>query len=140
QSGTALEVPLRIHLSNPLGGLVGEHCYIGGPEEPIVQRLTSGETSPPEGFAPISGELGEVAFSNDFQILRIRNNRVVDNTYPDQVAHGFAKRNDPEWEGLIDEAVDTAFHLPAPAGASVTEVKGTLWNAGSVATKEALGE
>ena len=56
QEGTALEVPVRIHLTNAFRspvdgtGLLGEECYIGSTAEPIVQHLTSGETHPPEGF------------------------------------------------------------------------------------------
>ena len=143
---TALEVPLRIHLTNPLGNLVGEGCFAGGPEEPIVQKLTSGSTaydapeSPPEGWAPISGTVGNLKFGEEFQIVRIWNNTVVDNTYAVPQAHGCQTPGFPESEALVDEAIDQAFGLPAAAGTNVTEVKGTLWNATAEAVKAKLGE
>jgi hypothetical protein len=146
EEGTALEVPLRIHLTNPFGSLLGEHCYAGGAEEPIVQRLTSGSTeydkpaSPPEGWTPIHGKVGELAFFDEFQLVRITKNLVVDNTYAVPAAHGCQTPGFPESEGLVDEAIDKAFGLPAAGGASVTEVKGTLWNATAEEVKRVLGE
>ena len=144
--GTTLEVPLQIHLTNPLGNLVGESCYAGSAEEPIVQKLTSGSTeydkpaSPPEGWMPIFGAVGNLKFGEGFQIVRIWNNKVVDNTYAVPQARGCQTPGFPESEPLIDEAIDTAFGLPAPAGANVTEVKGTLWNATAEAVEAKLEE
>jgi hypothetical protein len=135
ESGTALEVPLRIHITSPDSHLLGPNCYTGSASEPIVQRLTSGETHPPEGFMSIKGELGELVFGERFDNIRIRNNLVVDNTYAVPVVHGCGT---PENEALVDEAIDTAFGLPAAAGASVTEVRGTLWNSTKEATREIL--
>jgi hypothetical protein len=36
----------------------------------------------------------------------------------------------------VDAAIDAAFHVPAPASTSVTEVKGTLWNGESARIEE----
>jgi hypothetical protein len=63
----------------------------------------------------------------------------VDNTYAVPAARGCKTDGFPESEALVDEAIDEAFGLPAPAGASVTEVKGTLWNATAEAVKAKLG-
>jgi hypothetical protein len=137
--GTALEVPVRIHLTNswrsPVDhtGLLGEECYIGSPEGtepgPIIQHLTSGTTAPPEPFLPITGKVGQLEFNEEFTFVVVRKNLVVDNTYPVPTATGCGG----VYSELIDPLVNTLFGLPAPAGQSVTEINGTLFNATSPA-------
>ena len=44
ESGTALTLPVRLHLKNPL---LGNSCYIGSESHPVQLHLTTGITSPP---------------------------------------------------------------------------------------------
>ena len=61
-SGTALELPLRIHLENPF---LGSNCYIGSASTPVRLKLTLGTTAPPPPNTPISGSLGTITQNND---------------------------------------------------------------------------
>jgi hypothetical protein len=134
--GPALTVPVRIHLTNAFRspvdgtGLLGEECYVGSEAEPIVQNLTSGETHPPEGFSPITGQVGQLEFNEAFTYVTVKKNLVVDNTYPVPVSKGCGGVN----EEIIGPAINELFGLPAPAGESVTSIKGDLFNA----TKEGV--
>jgi hypothetical protein len=137
QEGTALEVPTRIHLTNSFRGtkgegLLSEECYIGTTAAPVIQHLTSGETHPPEPYTPIKGKVGQLRFADEFQFVEVKNNLVVDNTYPVPVSTGCGGVN----QELIGPLIDKLFSLPAPAGQSVTSIKGTLFNATSKATRE----
>jgi len=40
--GTALTLPIKVHLENPL---LGSECYIGSTKEPITLNLTTGATT-----------------------------------------------------------------------------------------------
>ena len=53
--GTAVTLPLKIHLQN---AFLGPNCYIGSTSSPVTLRLTVGTTSPPAGTAPITGDPG----------------------------------------------------------------------------------
>ena len=54
-SGTALTLPVRIHLENPF---LGSNCYIGSPSTPVNLAMTTGTTAPPAPNTPISGNPG----------------------------------------------------------------------------------
>jgi len=126
--GTALELPARVHLQN---AFLGSSCYIGSAAHPIVQHLTTGTTSPPPPNVPITGAVGELEFKDEFQLVIIKNNSLVDNAYAA-----------PEAEGcggilsfLVDPAVDAKLGLPSPAGHNTTRLNGSLQNATAEAVK-----
>ena len=84
ETGTALVLPLRVHLKN---ALLGNSCYIGSESSPLQLHLTTGATSPPKGFKSIHGKLGttetleEVVAGKELSMLRVSNNSLVDNTF-----------------------------------------------------------
>src|SRR6202040_3165161 len=51
-SGTALTLPVRVHLEN---SFLGNNCFIGSKAHPVLVELTSGTTSPPLPNEPITG-------------------------------------------------------------------------------------
>ena len=55
QEGTAISLPTKIKLSNPI---LGSNCYIGSDSSPVVIDFTSGKTSPPPPNEPITGSVG----------------------------------------------------------------------------------
>ena len=59
-TGTALSLPVKVHLENPF---LGSGCFVGSNAHPIVIDLTTGTTSPPPPNEPISGKPGELSFS-----------------------------------------------------------------------------
>jgi hypothetical protein len=130
QSGTALSLPVRLHLNN---ALLGSECFVGSKEKPVVFNLTSGETSPPPGFEKLKGELGEIEFLDEFQLVRIKGNKVVDNTFEAPKAEGCGGFFAP----LLDEIVDKILGLPSTPGHNVAILTGELQNASAEAVKKA---
>ncbi len=124
----ALQLPVRIHLSNVL---LGSRCYIGSAANPIVQNLTTGTTSPPPPNTPIKGAIGELEFKDEFQFVVIKNNSLVDNAYAVPSAEGCGGF----FSFLIDPAVNAKLGLPSAAGHNTTVLNGTLQNATAQAVK-----
>src|ERR1700760_3491862 len=56
QFGTALKLPVKVHLENPL---LGSSCYVGSSSSPIWFNLTTGTTAPPAPNKPITGSVGK---------------------------------------------------------------------------------
>jgi hypothetical protein len=134
QEGSAVVAPLKIKGENKWLTSLGDRCYIGSNEEPIVQHLTSGESRSPLTGEIVKGEIGEIEFAFEFDEVLIKHNKLVDNTYavPGASCKGpYAK--------YINAAIDKVFGIPAAAGASVTELKGTLFNADTEFVEEKLG-
>lgn len=128
QEGTALELPVRVKLNN---AFLGSSCYIGSAAHPIVQHLTSGTTSPPPPNTPISGTVGELEFKDEFTLVVIKNNSIVDNSYAAPAAEGCGGI----FSFLVDPAVDAKLGLPSAAGHNTTRLNGTLYNATAEAVK-----
>jgi hypothetical protein len=116
---TALELPVRLHLRNPF---LGNSCYIGSAADPVVQHLTTGTTSPPPPYLPITGKVGEVEITGEGRIIVVKRNLQVDNTYPAPAAEGCGGF----FSFFIDPALNARLGLPAPAGANTTALEATL--------------
>jgi hypothetical protein len=130
ESGTALSLPVRLHLNNVL---LGPECYIGSKEHPVTFNLTSGETSPPAGFEKLKGELGEIEFLDEFSLIVIKGNKVVDNTFAAPEAEGCGGIFAPLLNGIVNKILG----LPAAAGHNTAILTGELKNASAEAVKEA---
>jgi hypothetical protein len=126
--GTALELPVRVKLSNTF---LGNSCYIGSAAHPIIQHLTTGTTSPPPPNVPITGAVGELEFKDEFQLVIIKNNSLVDNAYAAPAAEGCGGI----FSFLIDPAVDAKLGLPSAAGHNTTRLNGSLQNATAEAVR-----
>jgi hypothetical protein len=107
---TALKMPVRVHLENPL---LGSSCYIGSSSSPIIWNLTTGTTSPPAGTSPITGSLGEIEFLEEAQILQTHNTKLVDNTWSAPAATGCGGAG---WELILDPIINASVGVPAAAG------------------------
>ena len=121
--GTAIEAPVKIKGENKWLSSLGDVCYIGSNSEPIVQHLTTGESTSPLTHETIRGNVGELGFYHDFELISISDNTLVDNTYPVPGASCFGT-----YSGYIEATIDKEFSIPAAAGASVTELHGTLYD------------
>ncbi len=131
EEGTALTLPLRVHLKNPL---LGNSCYIGSESSPLELHLTTGETHPPAGFKPLHGTLGEPeTLEEKGQVmLRITGNSLVDNTFSAPGAEGcgeflFIK-------GFLDSLINGKTKIPNKAGENTAILNGEL----NAATAEAV--
>jgi hypothetical protein len=130
EEGTALTLPVRVHLKNVL---LGNGCYIGSESSPLELHLTTGETSPPAGFKPLKGTLGEPeTLEEKGQVmLRITGNSLVDNTFSAPGTEGcgeffFVK-------GFLDGLVNGKLKIPNKAGENSAELNGELNAATSAA-------
>jgi hypothetical protein len=126
--GTALSLPLKVHLENPF---LGSNCYIGSNASPIVIEFTTGTTSPPLPNTPITGSPGEISFAEGEQILIIKNNELVNNSFAAPKAAGCGGI----FSFLIDPIVNSKLGLPAAAGHNTAILKGTLKSANAEAVK-----
>jgi hypothetical protein len=120
EEGVGLEVPLRVHLNNPL---LGNRCYIGSPSTPIVMRFTTGTTSPPPPNVPIKGSAGSLEIKDEGSFLSLSNDILVDNTFAAPEAEGCGGFASP----IVDRVIDRAVGLPSPAGKNTAKLQGTLY-------------
>jgi hypothetical protein len=119
ESGTALSLPIKVHLENPL---LGSGCYIGSDAHPIVLELTTGTTSPPEPNKPIKGTKGEFEVNPEETIGTLKNNSLVNNSFAAPGVEGCGGL----FSFLIDPIVNSKLGLPAAAGHNTAILKGTL--------------
>jgi hypothetical protein len=118
--------PVKIKGENKWLSELGDVCYIGSEAEPIVQHLTSGESTSPLTGETITGFKGELEFIENraakATTVVLHDSDLVDNTY----AVPGASCTGP-YSAEISATINKEFDLPQPAGASVTELKGTLY-------------
>jgi hypothetical protein len=116
-SGSALTLPIRFHLNNPL---LGSACYIGSAANPIQLHLTTGTTSPPPPNKPISGRDGLI--SEEEEVLVFNFIQLVDNSFAVPVAEGCGGAFAP----VLDPIIDARLGLPSAAGHNTAILGGTL--------------
>jgi hypothetical protein len=109
EEGVALSLPLKVHLENPL---LGSECYIGSAAHPVTLNLTTGTTSPPPPNKPIKGKLGDLNFEEEFTLINITNNTLVDNSFAAPGATGCGGIA----SFLLDPIINSKIELPSPAG------------------------
>jgi len=132
-SGTALTLPTRVHLEN---SFLGPKCYIGSKAKPVTVEFTTGTTSPPAPNKPITGSVGELEFKDEFTLIIIKKNSLVNNSFAAPGAEGCGSQIlFGLFTGLIDSAVNSQLGLPSAAGHNTAILNGTLENATTEAVK-----
>ncbi len=113
ESGTALTLPIKVKLENPL---LGNECYIASNSNPMTLHLTTGTS----GSA--KGKLGEITTKAEGEILVDTNSTLVDNTF-----------SAPEVTGcggllsfLLDPIINSKLGLPAASGTNTAVLNATL--------------
>jgi hypothetical protein len=129
ESGTALSLPVKVHLENPF---LGSSCYIGSNAHPIVIDLTTGTTAPPLPNKPIKGTIGEPVLNPGGSIITLKNNRLVNNSFGAPGVEGCGGI----FSFLINPIVNAKLGVPAAAGRNTAILAGTL----SLANAEAVLE
>jgi hypothetical protein len=127
-SGTALALPVRVHLENPF---LGGSCYIGSGSHPISVNLTTGTTSPPAPNEPITGSPGQTEVKNEGNLIFIANNSLVDNSFAVPTAEGCGGI----FSFLVDPAVDAELGLPSAAGHNTAILNGSQELAAATAVR-----
>ena len=122
----AVTLPIKIHLQNEM---LGENCYIGSDEDPIVLHLTDFTTDPPAGTEPISGKKGEEVSINRGRGFELLGNTLVDNTFAVPAATGCG--TNALLVPVVTALVNTDAGLPSAAGKNVAILNGNVNNAQS---------
>jgi hypothetical protein len=125
-SGTALSLPVKVHLENPL---LGSSCYVGSNSAPIELPLTTGKTSPPAPNKSISGNVGNLEFLEEGELLKISKNSLVNNSFAAPKTNGCGGIA----EILIGPLINSQLGVPAAAGTNTAILNGTLEQAGAEA-------
>ncbi len=118
KSGTALSLPVKVHLENPF---LGSACYIGSNSAPVVINLTTGTTAPPPPNKPITGSIGKEETKGEEEILVFSKNSLVNNSFAAPGATGCGGL----FEFLIDPIVNSKVGLPSAAGHNTAVLNGT---------------
>jgi hypothetical protein len=120
EEGTALKLPVKIHLENPL---LGSTCYIGSSSSPIIWNLTSGTTSPPAPNKPIKGSQGKLEFRENFEILHTTGTELVDNSW---AAPGATGCGGFPAEYILDPIINASVGVPSAAGKNTAVLVNTI--------------
>jgi hypothetical protein len=126
---TALKLPVKIRLENPL---LGSSCYVGSEASPMYWNLTSGTTSPPAGTAPITGTVGSIEFLEEGSILETKGTTLVDNTWAAPGTSGCGG----VFSFILDPIVSTAAGLPAAAGKNTAILVNNIFIGAAQAVRE----
>jgi hypothetical protein len=130
EEGIGLEAPVKIKAENKWLAELGDVCYVGSNAEPIVQHLTAATSESPLTHEIIHGFRGEFEIQEGPRVVLTHSN-LVDNTY----AVPAATCTGP-YSSVIAATINKEFGLPEPAGASVTEIKGTLYSVSAARAEE----
>jgi hypothetical protein len=127
REGTALSLPVKVHLENPL---LGSECYVGSNSHPIVIELTTGTTSPPSPNKPITGSPGEEVTNSEGTILTFSNNSLVNNTFAAPESSGCGLF------GLLNGIINSRLSLPSASGHNTIVLNGELKQATASVVEE----
>lgn len=124
EEGTALQLPVKVHLENPF---LGSSCYVGSNANPIVISLTTGTSG------SLKGSAGTFSANGLFTLLTFDGTKLVNNTFS---APGATGCGGPVAELLIDPILDATAGLPAAAGKNSAILEGKTQDAASSAVRE----
>jgi hypothetical protein len=119
EEGTALQLPVKVHLENPF---LGGNCYVG----PITIPLTTGTSG------SLSGTAGTFSANEPFTLLTFSGTKLVNNTFS---APGATGCGGPVAELLIDPILNLMVGLPAGSGKNSAVLQGTTQDAASSAVR-----
>jgi len=128
-TGTALQLPVKVHLENPL---LGGSCFVGSNASPVVLPLTTGTTAPPLPNKPIKGNPGTLSTNPEGTILIVSGNSLVNNSFAAPATNGCGGI----FEFLIGPIINSQLGVPSTAGHNTAILNGTLKQAGAEVVQE----
>jgi hypothetical protein len=123
REGTALVLPVKVHLENPF---LGSSCYVGSSSTPLIWNLTTGTTVPPAGHTALKGKSGNVAFLENDEIVKLTGTELVENNWSAPTASGCGGFL---IEYLIDPIINASVGLPSAAGVNEAVLQDTILQA-----------
>ena len=123
EMGTALSLPVKVKLENPL---LGNGCYIGSNSSPLVVELTSGTSG------SLKGKRGTFSSRAEGGILVVSEDSLVNNTIAVPGATGCGG----SFSSIIDRIVDARLAIPAAAPKNKVTLNGTLEQTGAETARE----
>ncbi len=131
EEGTGVEAPVKIKGENKWLSQLGDVCYIGSEEDPVTQHLTTGTSTSPLTGEELKGTAGELRIFLEGDAILLTHSDLVDNTYavPGATCTG-------PFSSVIAATINKEFGIPAVAGASNTQLKGTLYESVAALIKE----
>jgi len=117
ESGTAVALPIRVHLKNPL---LGNNCYIGSVASPIKLKLTTGTSGSLHGARGTAETLREKGLLS----LRLKENSLVDNTFTVPGVEGCGELL--LVKGFLDSIIDGKLKIPNSSGENAAVLNGEL--------------
>jgi hypothetical protein len=120
EEGVALQMPVKVHLENPL---LGSGCFIGSSGTPLLWNLTTGATSPPAPTNPIHGATGKLHILEEGAIIEFTGNELVDNAWSAPGANGCGGVLG-EW--ILDPIINASVGVPSAAGKNSATLKNTI--------------
>jgi hypothetical protein len=120
--GTALHLPVKVKLENPL---LGGECYIGSEKEPITLNLTTGATT-----GGPTGKPGTLTTSEEGRLATITGVSLVNNTFSVPGASGCGLF------GLLDGIINEKLGIPSKSGQNVAVLNGKVEIANTGAVEE----
>jgi hypothetical protein len=106
EEGTALELPVKVHLENPF---LGSTCYVGSNAKPIMVALTTGASG------KLHGKAGEITFNETFDKTTVKGSKLVNNTFSAPAATGCGGAI---VELILDPLISGMIGLPAGSGSN----------------------
>jgi hypothetical protein len=116
EEGTALGLPVKIHLEN---SILGSSCYIGSESSPVQINFTTGTSG------KLKGSAGTLTFNPTFTITTISGGKLVNNTFAAPGANGCGGI----FSFLIDPLVNSILGVPAGSGTNSAVLEGKLQDA-----------
>jgi hypothetical protein len=113
QSGTALSLPVKVHLENPF---LGGSCFIGSNSAPIVIGLSTGTSG------TLTGSPGTLEAKGEGGILAFSKNSLVNGTFAAPGANGCGGI----FSFLIDPIVNSKLGLPSASGKNAAVLNGSI--------------
>jgi hypothetical protein len=117
EKGTALGLPVKIHLEN---AILGSNCYVGSESSPVQINFTTGTSG------ALKGSAGSLSFNEEFTITTIAGGKLVNNVFS---APGVNGCGGPFIEYLLDPLVNAIIGLPAGSGTNSAVLEGKLQDA-----------
>jgi hypothetical protein len=122
EEGTALGLPAKIKLSNPI---LGNNCYVGSEKSPVQLNFTTGTSG------ELTGSAGELSFNEEFTLITIQGGALVDGLFAAPGANGCGGI----FSFFIDPLVNSLLELPSGSGENAATLEGKLQDAAAFAVR-----